>query len=121
MANINDAIKMQIYIYCQAVQTGNKPVANMLLQTRYIDKAKKIILKHGLNLYVENIKENENWKSIFIYKHKYLIDIIKNIPDNPTTIYEHWILGKLFGYSDEAIGEFINTNSCKNNYKIFDN
>ena len=36
-----------------------------------------------------------------------MLEIIKSLPENPTTNYEHWILGKAFGYSDGAIKEFL--------------
>ena len=32
---------------------------------------------------------------------------IKSSPDQPNTPYDHWILGKMFGYPDEEIRDFI--------------
>lgn len=40
-------------------------------------------------MYVEDVKDYKEWKTIFIYKHSYLIDIIKNLPNSPQTPYEH--------------------------------
>lgn len=101
---MSDTIKIQVLNYIQHVQCGSKPIAFMNLQTRYIDEVTTLINNKGLNSYIEDIKDYNEWKLIFIYKHDYLIDIIKNLPDNPQTPYEHWILGKACGYSDEAIG-----------------
>ena len=38
-----------------------------------------------------------------------MLEIIKALPHNPKTVYDHWVLGKAFGYSDESIGEFLTT------------
>ncbi|GMQ60309.1 hypothetical protein AN1V17_47090 [Vallitalea sediminicola] len=104
---MSDAIKIQVLDYIEHVQCGTKPIALMNLQSRYVDEAKNLINSIGLNLHVEDVKDYDEWKVIYIYKHSYLIDIIKNLPDSPQTPYEHWILGKACGYSDEAIGEFV--------------
>lgn len=49
-------------------------------------------------------------KTIWIYKEKYMLEIIKNLPEQPKTVFDHWILGKAFGYSDESIKKFIGIN-----------
>lgn len=104
----SDAIKIQLLIYIEQVQCGTKPIAFIGLQTRYIEEAIELIVnKKKLLLCVEDVREYPEWKTIFIYKHEYMIDIIKKLPEYPQTPYEHWIIGKACGYSDEAIGEFI--------------
>lgn len=95
----------ELETYCYMVSRGCKPVAVMSLQNKYIDEAKEIIETKSLKFYSEFLYEG--WSTIYIYKHKYLLDIIKSSPEKPETAYEHWILGKLFGYSDEEIGKFI--------------
>lgn len=104
---MNESIKTKIFLYIEQVQCGAKPLAFMSLQTRYIEKAIKLINKKKLYIYVEDVKDYPEWKTIFIYKHEYMLDIIKSLPEYPQTPYEHWIIGKACGYSDEAIGEFI--------------
>jgi hypothetical protein len=84
-----------------------KPIALIAIPDREIDQAKKII--KSINLKYELINLCDGWKSLYIYKYKYFNSIIKELPDNPKTIYEHWILGKAFGYSDSSIGEFLKT------------
>jgi hypothetical protein len=81
-------------------------VAMMPIQNRYLEETKIIVENtDGLNFYSEFLYEG--WTTIYIYKHDYLLEVIKNSPDEPKTVYEHWVLGKMFGYSDEEIGRFI--------------
>lgn len=107
---MSEEIKFQISIYCYLVKTG-KPTVMIPIQDRYINEALKIINKESLIAYIQDL--SEGWKTLWIYKDKYLLEIIKNMPEKPKTAYEHWVLGKIFGYSDEAIREFIET-------KLFD-
>lgn len=94
--------------YCYQVKTGSKPIAFVCLQTRYINTAvENAKEKYLLKTHIEDIENYPEWKTLYIYKHDYLLDIIKNLPNNPQTPYEHWVLGKACGYSDDAIGEFI--------------
>lgn len=98
----------EINTYCYQVKCGSKPMAFMNLKTSYIDLVTKYINdNYGLNVYIQEVKDYPEWITLFIYKHGYLIEIIKNLPEQPQTPYEHWILGKACGYSDDAIGEFI--------------
>lgn len=98
--------------YCYMVKTGCKPVAMMPIQDRYLGEVKSIVENtDGLKFHSEFLYEG--WSTIYIYKHDYLLEVIKNSPDEPKTVYEHWILGKMFGYSDEEIGRFIETKQIK--------
>ena len=102
---MNEFIKLKITLYCDLVQKG-KPCACEAIQERYFEEASKIIINIcNLKTYSEDLAEG--WKTIWIYKDDYMLDIIKSLPSEPKTPYEHWILGKAFGYSDEAIREFI--------------
>ena len=82
-----------------------KPISCEAIQDRYVDESINVINDYNLQYYIEEL--SEGWKCIWIYREDYMLEIIKNLPNNPTSIYEHWILGKAFGYSDEAIKEFI--------------
>ncbi|AKN32395.1 hypothetical protein Ccar_16615 [Clostridium carboxidivorans P7] len=104
---MNDLNKGKIVSYCEFVSRG-KPTAMMPLQDRYIEEAESIINKNNLFAYIEDL--SEGWKTIWIYKEKYMLEIIKNLPEQPKTVFDHWILGKAFGYSDESIKKFIGIN-----------
>ena len=96
----------QLNAFCYMVEKGCKPVAMMPLQNRYVDSARAAVGKiDSLKLYSEFLYEG--WTTIYIYKHEYLLEIIKESPDEPKTAYDHWVLGKMFGFSDEEIGKYI--------------
>jgi len=101
---MNELIKLKIDLYCEMVQKG-KPCACEAIQERYFEEVNVVINTYNLKTYSENLAVG--WKTIWIYKDDYMLDIIKSLPNEPKTSYEHWICGKAFGYSDESIKEFI--------------
>lgn len=102
---MNEIIEGKLNSYCEFVRCG-KLTAAMALQNRYVKEAQNIIInQYDLMLYIKDL--SEGWKTIWIYKDEYMLEVIKNLPEQPKTVYEHWILGKVFGYSDESIREFI--------------
>lgn len=106
MDKVNPVIKGQILNYCESVSLGIKTIAMLPVQARYIHEISEYIQKNQkLYCYVEPLAEE--WVNIFIFKYSFLEDIIKELPEQPKTIYDHWILGKAFGYSDESIATFI--------------
>lgn len=105
---MSEGIKSKFTTYVEQVKNGAKPVALMSLQARYIDEAEQFVKERtNLNVYIENIDGYDEWKNVYIYKHDFMLEIIKKMPEKPNSIYDHWVLGKLFGYSDEAIKEFV--------------
>ncbi len=101
---MNNTLKEKIHNYCYQIKTG-KPVANIAVQNRYIVEAKQIINENKLRYFIEFLYVN--WSSLWIYKKEFMIEIIKALPDNPKTIFDQWVLGKAFGYTDEAIEDFL--------------
>ncbi|WP_425800818.1 hypothetical protein ACHOLT_11725 [Desulfitobacterium sp. Sab5] len=99
----------ELNAYCYMVKTGCKPVAEMGLQDRHLEEAKEIVGNNQLKFYSEFLYEG--WSTIYIYKHDYLLDIIKSLPEKPNRTNNYWIYGKLFGYSDEEIRRFIEEHS----------
>lgn len=98
-------IKGEITAYSYMVKRG-KPAAMMPIQERYAADAVTFIHEtFGLETYVENLAEN--WKTLWIYKYEHVLKIIEVLPQAPETVLDHWILGKLFGYEESAIEEFI--------------
>lgn len=104
---MNDFIKSRIDLYCDFINKG-KPCACEAVQDRYVKEIKQMIKNtNGLKVYIEKLAPG--WKTIWIYKEDYMIEIIKSLPEEPKTIFDHWVLGKAFGYSDEAIRNFLET------------
>ncbi|GAH07644.1 unnamed protein product [marine sediment metagenome] len=109
---MNEFIEGEINNYCEAVSMGCKPCAMFPIQDRYVEEVKKIIDGKALFVYAEFLYPN--WTTVWIYKREFMLDVIKKIltlfpPEKPNTIFDHWILGKAFGYSDEAIEEFLSS------------
>lgn len=103
---INDYLRSQIDNYCYMVQRG-KPAALIAIQERYLKEAMDIVKQqYGLKIYKEKLT-NDDWLSLWIYKNDYIPEIIKKVPRKPESIFDHWVLGKLFGYSEEAIQDFL--------------
>jgi hypothetical protein len=100
-----DWLKGQTEAYCYMVLRG-KPAAVIAVQNRYSPDVKSIVKSfQGLQTFEQFLADG--WISLWIYKKDFMLEIIKSLPEEPKTIYDHWILGKVFGYSEEAIAEFI--------------
>jgi hypothetical protein len=103
---MNERIAGELFILAYSVKTGCKPVAMMPIQNRYVDEIKDYVQTvDGIKFYSEPL--SEGWTTIYLYKHDYMLEVIKRSPDNPHTPFDHWVLGKMFGYSDEEIGKYI--------------
>jgi len=98
-----EIFKGEFHIYVQQVITGAKPIAVCSMTKKQIEYAKNYINKY----YKGRIKLYINNQDVWIYKHEYLLKVIKSLPEQPKTTFDHWILGKAFGYSDDSIGEFL--------------
>ena len=97
--------KGEIRTYCYMVQTG-KPAALIPFQERHVDAAVVFVtVELGLSTYIEKLAEG--WVSFWIYKYPHILEVIKTTPQAPKTTFDHWVLGKLFGYEEVVIQEFI--------------
>jgi hypothetical protein len=102
---------------CYMVQRG-KPAAVVSLQNRHVDEAIEVIhTSHQLKTLVEI--SCEGWVELWIFRYDHVLDVIQSLPQVPSNNYEHWLLGKLFGYGEEAIAEFINSNSNTHAKKLY--
>ena len=100
----SEGVQRELQTYCYLVRNG-KPAAMMPIQERYAEEAKTTIQSYGLNHYFEQL--SDGWLTLWVYKLPFIMEVIKSAPQVPNTIFDHWVLGKLFGYSEEAIQEFI--------------
>jgi len=103
---MDDGLRTQISNYCYLVQRG-KPSAMLQVQNRYVNEAMEIVEGYE-DLYYINKYLSDGWREFWIYRKPFMSEVIKSLPEKPKTIYDHWLLGKAFGYSDEAIEEYIN-------------
>lgn len=96
--------KTELLIYCQMVQRG-KPAASIPVKEVYMEEAQNLVNDFGLRVYAEPL--SEGWITLWIYNYQHILEIIKTVPDKPETAFDHWVLGKLFGYDESSIGEFL--------------
>src|SRR5690606_31162220 len=89
----------ELEAYCYMVHRGGKPDANMALQERYLESARALIQENGLKCYVEDLAPG--WKTVWVYHHPHILHVIRELRHVPETVFDHWVLGKLFGYSEE--------------------
>ena len=81
-----------------------------------VNSIESIVKKEGLYFYAYTLTAQEedpdsDWKTvaIWIYKYPHQGRVIKML-NNEHTFLEEWIIGKLLGYSDQAMEEFFNIN-----------
>ncbi|AWP28797.1 hypothetical protein [Paenibacillus sp. Cedars] len=97
----------ELSVYCLLVKRG-KPAAVIPLQERYLEEAMKIVEStEGLLTHADRL--SEGWISFWVYQYPHILEVIKNAPQAPKTAYDHWLLGKLFGYDERTIQEVIKT------------
>lgn len=94
----------EVMAYCYMVKRG-KPAAMVAVQERYRTEVIRIVADMGLQTYIEPL--DDGWFTLWIYRYPHIFEVIKCLPQTPKTITDHWILGKLFGYDEEAIQEFL--------------
>lgn len=92
--------------YCELVKK-EKPAAMIPITEKNLEQAIKTAVSYGVKHYYVNYYEN--WYEFWVYTYPHILDVIKSVPDSPSSAYDHWILGKLFGYSDHSISEFLTT------------
>ncbi len=110
--NVPEFVKGQVSIYCYLIQRG-KPAAILPIQNRYVDELQKYVeSEYELHIYAEPLAKG--WTTLWIYKDSYIPEIIQNLPQEPETVFDHWVLGKIFGYSDEAIHQFLEDPTLSN-------
>lgn len=94
----------QINTHCEFVKTG-KPASSIAVQERYIDDVCVLVDSFNLNRYIESL--SDGWKTVWIYRYPHILEVIKESPQVPKSKYDHWVLGKLFGYDEVSIQDFL--------------
>ncbi|AZR72499.1 hypothetical protein BBF96_03340 [Anoxybacter fermentans] len=105
---MNEFVLGQLDAYCYMVERG-KPAAMIPVQKHYTAEAIKFISKCSnskLKVFVENL--SDDWDTLWIYKYPHILEVIKELQQAPDNIFSKWALGKLFGYDEESIQNFIN-------------
>ena len=110
---MNDFTRAQLIELAQQVYRGSKPCAVMSIKELDKQIAKITVIKEMCKFRIESTAEG--WCVIWIYIKDELIDVIDCLSNIPETAADHYLLGSLFGYSNESICAFLHQ---QNNSKL---
>jgi len=98
----------RILTYCECVRTETKLLAEALVNRRDIDWVKRLIANEGC-LFIVDYAHSKDYVEVHLFKHSWVRQILeeRKRKDAPRGALDNWITGKLFGYSDNAIAEFL--------------
>jgi len=104
---MNDFTKGQLTELAAQVAAGAKPVAEVSIKSDEGDEYAKYVHQHypALFCYIEG--SGCEWATLWIMKYFRMAHVVTERPRNPVGPADHFYLGKLFGYSDAAILDFI--------------
>ncbi len=95
----------EVEVNCYMVERG-KPASAVPVQDRHVrELVDSITQGHGLKAHTEKL--SDGWCTLWIYRYPHMLEVIKAMKQVPASTFDHWVLGKLFGYSEEAIAEFL--------------
>lgn len=98
----------RILTYCECVKTETKLLAEALVNRRDIDWVERVIANEGCRSIVDRA-HSEDYAKVYLFKHSWVRQILeeRKRKDAPKSALNNWITGKLFGYSGNAIAEFL--------------
>ena len=103
---VGDFLLGEISASCYLIERGGRSVSNHTVQSRHLEAIQAYIThNHRLNTYARTYYPG--WVSLHIFKRAFLLAVIKEAETLPPSIFREWVWGKLFGYSDEAIEEYV--------------
>lgn len=103
---INDFTRAQIVEHAQMVARGGKAFSVMPIKKVQVKDAIYFATQEGVFVGLVDAGSDE-WIHFWIFKHEEMFDIVKSLPSKPQTLYDHFILGLCFGYSVDAIMDFV--------------
>ncbi len=99
----------QLAAYCYMVERG-KPAAMIPIKKSQVKSAIKFVKEISeLMVHTEEISDSD-WQIFWVYKHPHILEVIKSLPRVPRTVFDHWVLGKLFGYDETSIQSYLKAN-----------
>jgi|SRR5690606_41772060 len=109
---MDEFMKGTTYSYADEVARGVKPVAEMTVKTERAMECVSFVHKHHpeVTCLVEECDTSPGWSFVWMMKDARMYDVIVQRPVEPKTVADHWYLGKLFGYSDTDILDWVDEN-----------
>jgi hypothetical protein len=99
----------QTTTYLEQVNAGAKPAAQIGCAARHLPAVRELVEKEGCRIIVDD-RRGEGRLGIWIFKDAFVETIIAQMSHEkatPPNALEVWCMGKLFGYSDSAIGAYL--------------
>ncbi len=97
----------QLRELCQQVYRGSKPCAMIPVKKKYIGPAKAICIMENCKFRFNDL--SEEWLTLWVYIRDELMDVVDCLPEKPESAADHYLFGALFGYSNDAICDYIST------------
>lgn len=97
----------QVVAYCERVNTGSSLAAQLACSKLYVPNLLRLVAQEGCKSLVELYDPDR--AAIWIYRDesvKNLIDQVRSGPEPPSD-RDIWSTGKLFGYADRDVVNFI--------------
>lgn len=98
----------RILTYCECVNTGTKLLAELLVNRRDIGWVESEIERMGCLCTIDRT-HSEDYAEVYLFKYPWVQQLLEesNEKGAPRSAFDHWITGKLFGYSDFEIHKFL--------------
>lgn len=118
---------IELLIYCYLVQRG-KPASKIGIRRNISDKVTRWIQEcYELQVLIDDpatyISANtleelalEDTVFLWIFKYPHLKNVIEFVMEQPEGQIKEWLQGKLFGYSEEAIQEYLSQQNPTKKY-----
>ena len=103
---MNNELSGMVTTYCSLVERG-KPAALISVSNKHLREVLNISEQYNVRTYFTDV--NCEWVEFWIFKHEHILDVIKSLPNQPKSTFDHWVLGKLFDYDEQSISDFIKT------------
>jgi hypothetical protein len=97
----------QVSVYLEQILTGAKLAAQLGCSNAHVDDITKAVGEDGCQSIIEY--RSADRVSVWIFKEDFVRTLIAELGQNatPPTAAGVWAMGKLFGYSDAAIGPYL--------------
>jgi hypothetical protein len=100
----------RVLAYCECVRAGCKLVADLLVNRRDIDWVEDLISDEGLLCSVDR-EHSSDYYHVDVFKNRWVVSLLDSLRERgaPKSFFDHWVNGKLCGYSDSEIYAFLDS------------
>lgn len=95
----------QVVAYCEAIRRESRVAAQLAFPKMYVATLTRLIAREGCRSAVESVTSDH--ASIWIYRSRTVKRLIDRLALEPESALYTWSMGKLFGYADRDVLNFI--------------